>query len=254
MLLPGIFLIAYFGCSDGLYLPITGLSNVKIQCTNSDPENVKSHFMKEVEKNWDEFWKDSVKYYDEDEFGAKALKENNGLPIGECSVTNNELYIGLMGSGLAPVNRREFANEYNPEFLEKALESTKEKFPDIICSGFIIAVVSYSACDEFYFEEITENGKISYPTEKAYPEIGEVLLEVLSGTNSEIDSDVWWDDISEYSSKYSYSSNGDLKELFECFKVYSDWVKPEYFEKLAEISDDETLTRKIKNYLKTQGG
>lgn len=206
--------------------------------------------MKEVEKNWDEFWKDSVGY-DENEYGAEVLKEENVSPIGECSVTNNELYIGLMGSGLAPVNRREFANEYNSEFLEKALESTKEKFPDIICSGFIIAVVPYSACNEYYFEEVTENGKISLPTEKAYPEIGEVLLEVLSGTNSEIDSDELWDYISD--SNELWDINKDLEELFECFKVYSDWVKPEYFEKLAEISNDEALTRKIKNYLKKQG-
>lgn len=249
MLLPNIFMQAFMDAQGSLE-PICELSAVKIQCPKSEPQAVKTYFLSEVETYWDEFWKNSVGY-DEDEDEDEELKSLNELPV-ECSVDGNVVNVGI--NGMASRDENEMDAEYDPTFLEKALKSTKKKFSDIECSGFVITDFTNESYGEIYCEEVSADGKLSSkPTKKVYAELGEVLLAALSETGDGIDPGAWafygsssaeiWDYIE------SELDDGDCESLFECFEVYSNWVKVEFFEKLLELSDDEDLTERIEEYI-----
>ena len=248
MLLPNIFMEA-FREAQGSLAPLCELSVVKIKCFNSNPENVKKYFINELEKYWNDFWKDSVGYDENDE--NDELVVINQLPI-ECSIDGCVVIVHV--DGMISRDEYEMDVEYDDSSLEQAIFDTKNEFADIECEGFVITDFSNESYGEVYSEEISADGQVSSKsTRKIYPELGEVLLAALSETGEGVKDSSWAfygscsDEVWDYIE--SNLDDEDCKELFKCFKAYSKWTKIEFFEKLQDLTDDEELAEKIEKYI-----
>lgn len=217
-----------------------GHSGIVLFCKEEEREAVRDNFLETFKGEYDRLL-DLI----ENEFGDCSEKEDDYNPIERVELNSDGVCI-LIGN--LDLHYRDYSNRpimgtniiTGDDALAAVIEKLKKDYPSIRYEGYIGYFVSDSSFGEPYQYELSSVGTIEQG--KTYGFLGEAI-------SVAVENDEFWEELSE---QLSYGEVDDFKEVIDCFKAYSDYLKEDTFKRLLSIAEecDEDLVDELREYLR----